>query len=153
MKNYRLDILTRATMLGLTLDEDEVEILNARVNDNVRNGSHKSDALDMIYFHLKNKYGDKKEDLEQNYLRPWDLKHKDSLEDHIFCNRIFVKALSYLLKEKGEKENEQNEGIIIDLDGNKYMVFHDADDKQIKINKLDDVNHPEGTMLWVHGQE
>jgi hypothetical protein len=56
LKDYRARIIDRAYILKLELEEPELESLNRLVNDRVNKGTHPFDALDMIYFHLQDKY-------------------------------------------------------------------------------------------------
>lgn len=78
-----------------------------------------------------------------NYLHPDEPERNDTLEEHIFCNQIFVRALSFLLKE----ENGKSEGVVIVMNEQKFLVH--ADEKQIKISTFEE-DLPEGTLVWFH---
>lgn len=78
-----------------------------------------------------------------NHLHPNEPDKKDTLEEHVFCNRIFARALSYLLKE----EDGKSEGVVVVQDGQKFLVH--TDKNQIKVSTFDE-EVPEGTLVWFH---
>lgn len=79
-----------------------------------------------------------------NYLHPNEPEREDTFEEHIHCNRLFVRALSFLLKKQGSKE----EGVVVDMDGERFVVH--TSDKQISISPFEIKNIPEGTLVWLH---
>lgn len=79
-----------------------------------------------------------------NYMHPDEPEREDTFEEHIHCNRLFVRALSFLLKKQGVKE----EGIVVDMDGKRYVV-HTSEDK-ISISDFEINTIPEGTLVWLH---
>lgn len=78
-----------------------------------------------------------------NYLHPEEENRPDTFEEHVFCNRVFARALSFLLKEK----DGQSEGVVVSIDGQKYLVH--ATERQIKISLFDE-DLPDGTFVWYH---
>ena len=52
MKDYRIRIQDRASILDITLNKEQLAVLNQQVNDKIANGLHKFDALDYAYFIL-----------------------------------------------------------------------------------------------------
>ena len=64
---------------------------------------------------------------------------------------VFVAALKALLREKGEKEEDENEGVVVSYKGHKYGVINLRGEMQI-IN-FDDEDIEPGTMLWFHDDE
>lgn len=56
MNDYKARIIDRASILKIELEDSELESLNRLVNDRVSKGTHVFDALDMVYFKLKDKY-------------------------------------------------------------------------------------------------
>jgi hypothetical protein len=67
--------------------------------------------------------------------------------------RIFANALGGLLRLKGEAEGEENEGVVVLVDGHKYVVFV-APNNAINITNVDDKEDlVPGTRLWLHFEE
>jgi hypothetical protein len=56
MDDYRKRIQDRADVVNLVLSNEQLAVLNQRVNDSISMGSHESDALDYAYFYIKNHY-------------------------------------------------------------------------------------------------
>ena len=54
-KDYKASIIDRASILRIELNDSELETLNTGVNQRVNYGLHEFDALDMLFFDLKNK--------------------------------------------------------------------------------------------------
>ena len=81
-----------------------------------------------------------------NYLHPEEPERQDTIEEHIFCNRIFVRALSFLLKEQEGK----SKGVVVQVNEGKFLVH--TEKNQIKISVFED-NLPEGTFVWFHHED
>ncbi len=72
----------------------------------------------------------------------------------MYSARIMGRALGHLLLAKGPNEGEENEGVLVFMDDEKYIVYTDG--SQIKINNATDLmpdEAPEGVKLWVHNGE
>ncbi len=81
-----------------------------------------------------------------NYLHPQEPDREDTLKEHIACNRIFARALSFLLKEKDGK----GEGVVVVMDNEKMLVH--ASGNQIKVSEFNE-DIPEGSMVWYHEKD
>ena len=53
MKNYRERIIQRAEIVEVELFEEQLEFFNSLINKKVENGVDERDALDYVYFMLK----------------------------------------------------------------------------------------------------
>lgn len=56
MKNYRERIIQRAEIAEVELFEEQLEFFNTLINKKVENGVDERDALDYVYFTLKNNF-------------------------------------------------------------------------------------------------
>lgn len=67
---------------------------------------------------------------------------------------ILSQALFSLLREKGEKPEEENEGVFVEYSGFCFIVYRQND--QIKIQYINKENVPEGiksgTKIWTHDE-
>lgn len=61
---------------------------------------------------------------------------------------IFANALGNLLRLKGDKDQEENEGIVVEIDSHKYIVFV-AQDMAVHIADASP-EHFAGQRVWVH---
>jgi hypothetical protein len=67
--------------------------------------------------------------------------------------RIFANALGGLLRLKGDAEGEENEGVVVLVDGHKYVVFV-APNNAINITNVDDKEDLiPGIRLWLHFED
>ena len=86
-----------------------------------------------------------------NHLKPNDDTYQDTEEDLLFSCRIMAKTLGLLLRQQGPHSSEKNEGVIVDLDGKRYIVSNNSETDQIDITEESSLKeYEEGTMLWLY---
>jgi hypothetical protein len=91
------------------------------------------------------------EEIEKGVTNAPDLLYQkeDSIRDAAAA-RIFANALGGLLRVKGDNPNEENEGVIVLVDGHKYVVFVAANNA-VNITNVDSQDKAiVGTKVWLH---
>lgn len=86
-----------------------------------------------------------------NHIKPNDPDYNDTSEDLLLSCRIMARSLGFLLRQRGNDPSEENEGIIIQLDGKRYIVSNNSETNQIDVTEEHSLSeYPEGSLFWIH---